>query len=211
MSTTTRTRARRTAAAAAVAMLVATAAACSSEDQDRPAPKPSTSSPAPTAHPTATYSPPPTMPTGKPGTPKGGLPKDVDEKDATAVAKAIAEVAFTYDTQLDRTRADAQRRTARWLTPAYAKTALGQPVAPPGANWDQMAAHHGYTTVTARQAHDTAPAGTPTSAYRQFEVTVKFRGRGSWTGPDEHWVTWLHLTRSTASSPWRADSMRVSA
>ncbi|MFH9871569.1 hypothetical protein ACH4NT_36530 [Streptomyces lydicus] len=207
----TTTLRRVSAAAAVVLAAVAAAAGCSSEDQSKPKPKPAHSSPAPTARPNATYSPPREMPSGQAGTPKGGLPKAVDEQDATAVAKAVAQVAFTYDAQLDRTRADAQRRTTRWLTPAYAQTALGQPVAPPGASWDQMATHHGYTTATARQAHDTAPASTPKSAYRQFEVTVQFHGRDGWKGDDEHWVTWIHLTRSTTSSPWRVDSMRVSA
>ncbi|PBC72412.1 hypothetical protein BX261_7286 [Streptomyces sp. 2321.6] len=200
---------RRVSAVAAAVLVAAAAAGCSSEDQDKP--KPTHSSPAPTARPNATYSPPKEMPSGKAGTPKGGLPKDVNEQNATAVAKAVAGVAFAYDTELDRTRADAQRRTTRWLTPAYAKTALGQPVAPPGASWDQMAAHHGYTTATARQAHDTAPASTPISAYRQFEVTVQYRGRDGWKGSNETWVTWIHLTRSTTSSPWKVDSMRVSA
>ncbi|MFL4496491.1 hypothetical protein ACJ6WD_35415 [Streptomyces sp. VTCC 41912] len=206
---TTRTS-RRLAAAAATVLVAAAAAGCGSQDDNTPTPAPSHSSPAPTARPTATYSPPQAMPSGKAGTPKG-LPTTVNEEDATAVAHALAVTAFTYDTALDRTPADAQRRAGRWLTPAYAKTALAQPVAPPGASWNQMAAHHGYTAVTARQAHDTAPASTQTSAYRQFEVTVQFRGRDGWKGDaDEHWVTWIHLARSTASSPWKADSMRVS-
>ncbi|MEU7222340.1 hypothetical protein [Streptomyces chrestomyceticus] len=207
--TTTRTR-RTVVAAAAAALVAAAAAGCGSEESGGPKPDPLHASTAPIARPTATYSPPKAMPSGKAGTPKGGLPTGVNEQDATAVAQAIATTAFTYDTELDRTRADAQRRAARWLTPAYAKEALGQPVAPPGAAWTQMAAHRGYTTATARQAHDTAPADSPTSAYRQFEVTVAFRGRDGWKGDDEHWVTWIHLTRAATSTPWKADSLRVS-
>ncbi|MFF7357844.1 hypothetical protein ACFZA1_35240 [Streptomyces filipinensis] len=126
------------------------------------------------------------------------------------MAKAIAMTTWTFDTKIDTSRADAQRRTVGWLTPDYAKSiSAAQPVAAPDASWIAMADHHGFTTVTTRRAHDTAPDDTPTEAYRQFEVTVTPHGRDGWKGPAETWVEWIHLVRSGTGEPWKADNMRV--
>ncbi|MFH8337767.1 hypothetical protein [Streptomyces sp. AM6-12] len=193
-------------AAALGAALVLTG--CGSGHHGKPMEK--HTSPAPTARPNATYSEPPPLPRGVKGTPEAGLTTHVDENDATSVAKAIAVTTWTFDTRIDTTQVDAQRRTARWLTPGYARSIENaQPVAAPDASWTAMAEHHGYTTATARQAHDTAPQDTPTEAYRQFEVTVTPHGRDGWKGPAETWVEWIHLVRTRTGEPWKADNMRV--
>ncbi|MER6733786.1 hypothetical protein [Streptomyces puniciscabiei] len=203
-----KTRDRKGWACAGVLCAALVVTGCGSDQHGRA--KSEQSSPAPTARPNATYSEPPPLPRGASGTPKAGLPTHVDDHDATAVGKAIAVTTWTFDTKIDNTPADAQRRTTGWLTADYAKTvSTAQPVAAPDASWTAMADHHGYTTVTVRQAHDTAPKDTPTEAYRQFEVTVTPHGRDGWKGPAETWVEWIHLVRSGTGDPWKADNMRV--
>ncbi|GHG64122.1 hypothetical protein [Streptomyces griseocarneus] len=168
------------------------------------------SPPPPTARPNATYSPPKPLPKGKEGTPKAGLPQGVDEKDATAVAEAIAVTDWTFDTDLDSSPSDAQRRTMPWLADSLAKdVANAQPLAQPDAAWRKMAEHHGYTVATAKRAYDDQQMDLDTEAYRQFEVTVKTLGRDDWKGPTDTWVQWIHLTRTDKDQPWKADTMRV--
>ncbi|MEU1377879.1 hypothetical protein ABZ442_30145 [Streptomyces triculaminicus] len=203
-------RSRRLVAVAAVGLAL-TLTACGSTDHKKPGSataKPST--PPPTARPDASYSPPKPLPKGKEGTPKAGLPQGVDDKDATAVAEAIAVTNWTFDADLDSSPSDAQRRTVQWLTGALAKDVTGaQPLAQPAAAWRAMAEHHGYTSATAKRAYDDQQPDTDTEAFRQFEVTVKTLGRDDWKGPTDTWVQWIHLTRTAKDQPWKADTMRV--
>lgn len=203
-----KTRAGKGWACAGVICAVFVVAGCGSDDHGKT--KGEHRSPAPTARPNATYSEPPPLPSGAAGTPKAGLPTHIDEQDATSVARAIAVTTWTFDTSIDNSPADAQRRTAGLLTAGYARTiTTARPVAAPDASWTAMADHHGYSTVTVRQAHDTAPDDTLIEAYRQFEVAVTPHGRDGWKGPTETWVEWIHLVRSKTGDPWKADNMRV--
>ncbi|KJY44112.1 hypothetical protein VR41_00035 [Streptomyces sp. NRRL B-1568] len=197
------------AAAAASVTLALALTGCGSSHKDTGA-GPKASTPPPTSRPNANYSPAPALPKGKAGTPKGGLPKDVDAKDATAVAQAIAVANRTYDTDLDASPADAQRRTVQWLSDTLAKNVTdARSLSQPDAAWRTMAAHHGYTTVTAKRAYDDQQPDSATEAFRQFEVTVTTLGRDDWKGPTDTWVQWIHLTRTSSEQPWKADTMRV--
>jgi hypothetical protein len=150
------------------------------------------------------------LPAGAAGTPKAGLPTGVDDQDATAVAVAAVTTDWIFDTTLDVSQADAQRRSQRWLTPAYAaQIAAAAQVAAPGADWTAMAAHHGYTTVALTRAYDDPTPDSPTDVWREFTVTVTEHGRDGWSGPVQHVVQYAHLTRSDARSPWRVAEMRV--
>ena len=199
------TRSLRIAAAAAVTVLALGAAGCGSSGQHTTTASPSPTLTLPTQ--AAGQSP---LPTGQPGTPKAGLPSHVDQHDATALAAAAVTTDWTWDTDLDTSPADAQRRSAAWLTPEYAAQVQTQaPVSAPGADWTQLAAHHGYTTVKLARAYDDPSPDTPTSAWREYRVTVSEHGRDGWTGPSTVYVQFAHLVRSDASAVWRVSEMRV--
>lgn len=191
--------------AAAAALVVLAAAGCSAAHH-RPAP-PATPSTSAASGPGPGQS---ALPTGRAGTPAAGLPAHVDSQDATAVAAAAITADWTWDTALDTSPADAQRRSQPWLTPQYAAQVAHAPtVAAPGAQWDTLAAHHGYTTAALARAFDDPTADTATSAWREFTVTVTEHGRDGWHGPVSTYVQYAHLTRPTAGAPWQVDQMRV--
>lgn len=191
---------RRTAAAAL--LLAATAGCASTPHQSVQTPPDPSASAVPTG--------PVALPSGAAGTPKAGLPTQVNDHDPAAVASAAISADWTFDTTLDNSPADAQRRSAPWLTPAYAaQISQAQQLADPGADWTAMAAHHGYTTVHLVQAHDDPTPDTPTSAWREYTIAVTEHGRDAWAGPTSTYVQYAHLTRASASAPWRVDQMRV--
>ncbi|MCD0486101.1 hypothetical protein LO771_27895 [Streptacidiphilus sp. ASG 303] len=150
------------------------------------------------------------LPAGRPGTPVAGLPSAADPGDATAVARAAVTADWTWDTALDISPADAQRRSAPWLIPGYAAlVAAARPVAAPGADWAALAAHRGWTSVRTRQAFDDPVPDGERSAVRQFLVTVTAHGRDGWRGPASTRVQYALLTRTGPGAPWRVAEMRV--
>jgi len=96
----------------------------------------------------------PPIPAGNPGQPRGQAGGPVDGQAPDGVAAAFAAATFTYDTALDRSPYDAQVRSAVYATPAFAAV-LKQPLQQGGgAEWNTLAAHHGYTTVALAVNHD---------------------------------------------------------
>lgn len=144
-------------------------------------------------------------PTGRAGTPAGGLPptSTLTSADSDVVAAARLTGYYRADTALDFGPAGIHRRALPWTTGQLAAGIRGdRPVAEPGAAWTALAAHHGYTTVTvARAYNDGAPADTVSTAFRQFVVTVPSHGRAHWTGPPVTHTDFLVLRRTTGG--WR--------
>ncbi len=70
-----------------------------------------------------------TVPPGASGIPRGAGPgiDQVNGADASAVGEAFSTATFTYDSLIDTSPADGQRRSADFATPAFA-TQLRQPL-----------------------------------------------------------------------------------
>jgi len=110
----------------------------------------------------------------------------VDGQSPDAVAAAFAATTFIYDTALDRSPFDAQVRSAVYATPGFA-VVLKQPLQQGGgAQWNTLAAHHGYTTVALAVNHDDGrppdqlgarPGGTPSRS----PGTARTGGPHRWT------------------------------
>lgn len=152
-----------------------------------------------------------TMPAGKAGTPRGGVLNlaDVDQSNASAVAIAAMRASLGVDTRIDATRFDAQRRSAPLLAPKLAALSRG----PAGGNggidatWTQLAAHHGYSAVTATSTpQEGQPADTPTTAVRSLTVRVISHGDRGWTskGTPALWI--VTLTREPVG--WRVANVQ---
>ncbi len=133
------------------AAVVVACAGCSTPTAPSPSPAPAPASSAPpSAVAPATASPsssagggaPVTAPPGASGTPRGAGPgiNQVNGADASAVGEAFSTATFTYDSLIDTSPADGQRRSADFATPAFA-TQLRQPLMQGGgAVWNEMAA-----------------------------------------------------------------------
>jgi hypothetical protein len=136
----------------------------------------------------------------------------VDGSSASAVSKAFARASFLQDTRIDRSPSDAARRAARWARPSYAAELSSPGRAPGGAAWNAMAAHDGYTTVTATQNDDDGrPPDELRRAYRAWDLTLTPRGAAGWTGKKRHEVMYVTLTRRGGDAPWRVASEQLGA
>jgi hypothetical protein len=152
---------------------------------------------------------PPGNPTKEPA---GGLPKpsQVNGLSATAVAVTVAAVTYRYDTAIDNSPSDAQRRAKPWLSAALAAQLEGGPVAAPGAEWNTWVQHRAYTTSTALDAtEDGAPADTTTRADRTIAVTVQPIGRDRWRGTPQQYALFITLNRPGAKSSWQVSQLQV--
>ncbi len=128
----------------------------------------------------------PPVPAGVAGRPRGEVGNAVDGQSPDAVAAAFAGTTFTYDTAIDRSPFDAQVRSAVYATPAFAAV-LKQPLQQGGgAQWNTLAAHHGYSTVALAVNHDDGrppdqlgrrPGGTPSRS----PGTARTGGAHRWT------------------------------
>jgi len=135
-----------------------------------------------------------------------------DPRDATAAASAFTDATFTVDTALDRSRFDAQVRSTRWATPAYA-AALSAPVPATGdTEVADLAAHHGFTTVALTpNTDDGRPTDELRAAARSFTVTATGHGDDRWT---QVWATrtiYVFLTRAGADVPWQVDRVQFTS
>jgi len=151
---------------------------------------------------------------GASGTPRGaGLGiNQVNGADASAVGEAFSTATFTYDSLIDTSPADGQRRSADFATPAFA-TQLRQPlVQGGGAVWNEMAAHRGYTTVALTPDHDDGrPPDTATSAVRGWTVTATGHAADGWSAPMNSVVMFVSMTRATPAGGWQVSSLRIPA
>ncbi|GAB2919988.1 hypothetical protein GCM10027047_16740 [Rhodococcus aerolatus] len=155
---------------------------------------------------------PPAVATGTPGQPRGAAPGPVDRTDPTAVAAAFTTATFTVDTAIDRSRFDAQARSAVWASPAYAAVLTTPPPSTGDAEVTDLAAHRGFTTVALSPNSD---AGRPTdelrSAARSFTVAPTGHGEDGWT---QAWATrtiYVFLTRDGGDAPWQVSSAQFTA
>jgi len=207
-------------AAAVVAVLV-TGTACTSGSTAGPAPTTTVATPTPIPAPPTTSgvtpsplvnAPPtvnasaPAMPTGAPGRPRGLPTTAVDPMRADSVATAFATTTFTYDTARDVSEFDAQTRSARYATPAFAAQ-LTTPLAQTGsATFTELAAHQGFTTVALKlNVDDGQPPDELRSAARSYTVTVTGQGNAGWTAPIDTTTVYVFLVRTEASAPWQVD------
>jgi len=147
----------------------------------------------------------PPVPAGVAGQPRGqagGGP--VDGQSPDAVSAAFAGTTFTYDTALDRSPYDAQVRSAVYATPPFAAV-LKQPLHQGGgAQWNTLAAHHGYTTVALAVNHDDGrPPDQLGAAARGYTITVTGHGEDGWTAPLDSQTMYVFLTRTGTTTPWQ--------
>ncbi len=202
---------RRTVAALTVALAAVVGGCADHSNQSRPTVTvPATlaaQSPTPTS-PARAFTPAP-IPTGRPGMPAGGLPppSTITSSDPDVAAVAALTAYYGADTALDLSPADTHRRALPWTTGQLAAAITAdRPIAAPGATWNTWAAHRAYTTVTATRAYDDgAPAETPTTAYRQYVITVTLHGRDRWTGPAVGHTDFLVLHRT--GNGWRITNL----
>ncbi|GAA2110938.1 hypothetical protein GCM10009802_08330 [Streptomyces synnematoformans] len=211
---------QRPPAAAAVLAVAVLLTGCSLADDDQaPEPEPTTASPAPSGagpyEEPADPTPAQTLPKGEDGTPHGGIPHpdDVDEHDASAVSEGALTAMFTYDTTIDASRNDAGRRAAEagWCTEEYARQLRAAAArSAPGADWATWAEHRAYTTVKLTAADEAGrPADTPTTAYRQWNITVTPHGRNDWKGQPQHSTVFAELQRADPDAPWRLAAISI--
>jgi hypothetical protein len=150
------------------------------------------------------------VPTGEAGAPRGGSLGDVDEHDPDAVADAVAAAMHTYDTRLDLSPVDASRRARSLLSARMAAAVASAMPGGGGAEWLDLAAHDGYTTVTVERVEEAgAPPDTRTEAYRQRRVRVTAHGDDGWTRPARIVHLFITLTRASSSDPWRVDGVTI--
>ncbi|GAB2938861.1 hypothetical protein GCM10027047_39050 [Rhodococcus aerolatus] len=148
------------------------------------------------------------MAAGTPGTPRGEPSTLPVVTDADQVAAAFATATFTYDTAIDVSPHDAQVRSAVFADPTFS-TVLTAPVPSTGdAEFTELAAHQGYTTVTlAPNTDDGRPADQLRSAARSFRVTPIGHGTDGWTQPLTSRVMYVFLVRSAEQLPWQVDKV----
>jgi len=135
----------------------------------------------------------------------------VDGQSPDGVASAFAAATFTYDTALDRSPFDAQVRSAVYATPSFASV-LKQPLQQGGgAEWNTLAAHHGYTTVALTENHDDGrPPDQLGAAARAYTVTTTGHGDNAWSAPLDSQTMYVFLTRTGTTTPWQVSRVSFS-
>ncbi|MER7399675.1 hypothetical protein ABT381_29665 [Streptomyces sp. NPDC000151] len=202
--------ARRAGLATAVAASLCVLAGCGLPGLDRPEPKAKPTQPS-----FAEKAP---LPSAKPLGPDAHVPEEPkpDRRDATAVAKAWALVAYSYDTKYDMSPHDAILRAVPYLTGKKAKEERGyHPAAGAGNEWNTWAKHKAWTKVKLHLEVDgDAPADTSTKAHRQISVSGTATGRDEWRGVGPRVQAFVTLVRSDAKGDWqvsRVDAVPAAA
>jgi hypothetical protein len=137
-------------------------------------------------------------------------PGSVNYADPTAVSQAAVITQWTMDTVTDASQYQAELRSAPFLAPAYlAELKANPPVAAPGYQWNQWAAHRAYTTVSLVAEPNDQPADTATTAYRQWGITVTPHGVGGWTGAPMAATVFVQLSRGGSGRPWLVSAIYV--
>jgi len=132
--------------------------------------------------------------------------------DPDDVADAVARTFWAADISTDTTPTDAAHRATQWLTPAYAAIATEPLPGGAGADWLELADHHGHETVTTDLADDIVPdrpADTTTTATRVRIVTLTLTGTDGWIGQPQHLIATLTLTRDNDTRPWLVNNITV--
>jgi hypothetical protein len=132
-------------------------------------------------------------------------PPAVDARDATAVAKAWATTAYSYDTAYDAGPHDAVLRATRYVTGKLADAEREyRPAAGSGDRWNTWAQHRAWTRVkTSLETDGDAPTDTTTTAWRQLAVDGSAQGRDGWSGPGTQLQAFIKLVRDGKGMSWR--------
>ena len=135
----------------------------------------------------------------------------MDGQSPDGVASAFAAATFTYDTALDRSPYDAQVRSAVYATPAFAAV-LKQPLQQGGgAQWNTLAAHHGFTTVALTANHDDGrPPDQLGASARAYTVATTGYGDAGWSTPLDSQTMYVFLTRTGTATPWQVSRVSFS-
>lgn len=168
---------RLTLAVAAAGIVVAACGGSPRQDEEMLSPTTTT----PFVVPTETTSRVPGTPPSTPLAAPSALPTQVagvDRENPDAVARAVAEVWYSWDTTVDLSTYDARVRAVPLLDDRLATAILSfPPISGPGADWLDLTARRARLTVgpnDVRPASETgAPADTATSAARLLTVTQK--------------------------------------
>lgn len=118
----------------------------------------------------------------------------------------VSRVTACWDTALDKSPVDGQRRATPLLTNRLSEV-LSQPLGGNGGGsapgWKQLVAHHGWMQVTAVLAdEDGGTADTATHALHEVMVTATGHAKG-WSGSPQRTLQIVRMTRSDTSQPWR--------
>jgi hypothetical protein len=155
-------------------------------------------------------------------TPAAGPPAQSSAQGTTSVPAAVSDpgdvadsVARTFwatDTGTDQTPAGAAQRATAWLTPSYAAIATQLLPSGPGADFLELASHHGHTTVTFISGDTIVPGlptDTATTATRVRILTLTPTGADGWIGTPQNVVATLMLTRVDDANPWLVNNITV--
>ncbi|EKT78088.1 hypothetical protein WSS_A34292 [Rhodococcus opacus M213] len=148
------------------------------------------------------------VPTSPPVTPPSELPaayRDVDRSSPDAVAAAVTELWYGWDTTRDSGPYDAKLRALPLLDPATVTDLVTHPpISGPGADWLALAAAGAIAHVSSAPAHEAgAPADTDLRAYRLREVIQEFTGNPP--PPRTQRIVSVVLRRTFDG--WRAESV----
>jgi hypothetical protein len=149
-----------------------------------------------------------TVPTSPPVSPPSELPapyRDVDRSSPDAVAAAVTELWYGWDTTRDSGPYDAKLRALPLLDPATVTDLVTHPpISGPGADWLTLAAARAIAHVSSTPAHEAgAPADTDLRAYRLREVTQEFTG----TPPPPRTQRIVSVMLRRTFDGWRAESV----
>ena len=168
---------------------------------------------APATRPTAWATTPAPLPSAPPptrlattGTPRGATTDTVDTRNVDKVAEAFVTSAYTLDTRIDTNPQAGFARAAGWATADYRQYLVTAPAGSAGAEWNDLAARQGWTTVTvAPVTVADKPADTAQATIRSFRVTVTRRGESGVLGTQERIV---FVVCTSTSSGWRVREFR---
>jgi hypothetical protein len=144
---------------------------------------------------------------------KSSIPHPLRRTTATDTALAFVINGENWDTRIDKRPNDASRRAAKLATPAFRHTMTAhQPQAAPGHAWNQLQAHHGYTTVTVQKGGlGPPPADNHHRAIRAVTIANQtMHGRHHWTkpGPDTGQVYIITLRRGSGGD-WSVANFNI--
>jgi len=178
----------------------------------------------PSAGPTATWSTPaPASPQPTPtssqtdagprGPVRGGAPDPagVDRSSPDSVGAAFVQLAWTSDTRVDASPAQATRRAAALAVPELAAELRQADGRRPSGDWTTWTTRKAWTQVTLTPNLDTGrPTDTATRAVRGWQARVVPRAN-SWTGSTQTFVVFVVLTRPTSADGWSVADLEVSS
>lgn len=142
-----------------------------------------------------------------PGVPDAGT---VDRSDAAATARAAVVTMWASDTTTDASEREASLRAGPYLAPELAaQLHRDAPVAGPGAEWREWAAHRAYLAVTAELADEMGrPPDTTGTSVHTLQVSVTPTGRDGWVGVPRTHTVMVALARADGA-PWSVTFLQV--